>query len=167
PAHRPHLHSVPTRRSSDVRLQFGTKIFPILTEAKYTIGLSLLGSFIISVLSITLGIVITIDIAVILMVVIVVFTLTASSSFLSSSYTICITFIVALLLPFTDLIQTQSEMMQPAYYFGLSLVLAILLLIEALLLLSKRAPSYPELIKSERGVWIGQHHLKRMAFIPF
>src|SRR5699024_11297639 len=49
----------------------------------------------------------------------------------------------------------------------LSLVLAILLLIEALLLLSKRAPSYPELIKSERGVWIGQHHLKRMAFIPF
>src|SRR5699024_12299190 len=41
------------------------------------------------------------------------------------------------------------------------------LLIEALLLLSKRAPSYPELIKSERGVWIGQHHLKRMAFIPF
>src|SRR5699024_11712709 len=78
-----------------------------------------------------------------------------------------ITFIVALLLPFTDLIQTQSEMMQPAYYFGLSLVLAILLLIEALLLLSKRAPSYPELIKSERGVWIGQHHLKRMAVIPF
>src|SRR5699024_11481575 len=76
------------------RLQFGTKIFPILTEAKYTIGLSLLGSFIISVLSITLGIVFTIDIAVILMVVIVVFTLTASTSFLSSSYTIGITFIV-------------------------------------------------------------------------
>src|SRR5699024_12184627 len=79
-------------------------------EAKYTIGLSLLGSFIISVLSITLGIVFTIDIAVILMVVIVVFTLTASTSFLSSSYTIGITFIVALLLPFTDLIQTQSKM---------------------------------------------------------
>lgn len=159
--------AVSYKRIKKERLQFGTKIFPILTEAKYTIGLSLLGSFIISVFSITLGIVFTIDIAVILMVVIVVFTLTASTSFLSSSYTIGITFIVALLLPFTDLIQTQSEMMQPAYYFGLSLVLAILLLIEALLLLSKRAPSYPELIKSERGVWIGQHHLKRMAFIPF
>src|SRR5699024_12563132 len=125
------------------------------------------GSFIISVLSISFEIVYTIDISVILMFVIVVFTVSTSISFLSSSYTIAITFIVALLLPFIDLIQTQSEMMQPEYYYGLSLVFAILLLIEALLLLSKRAPSYPELIKSERGVWIGQHHLKRMAFIPF
>src|SRR5699024_7666705 len=137
------------------RLQFGTKIFPILTEAKYTIGLSLLGSFIISVLSITLGIVFTIDIAVILMVVIVVFTLNDSTSFLTSSYTIGITFIGALLLSFADLMQAKSEMMQPVYYFGLSLVLAILLLIDPLLLLSKRATSYPELIKRERGVWIG------------
>src|SRR5699024_11387631 len=103
------------------RLQFGTKIFPILTEAKYTIGLSLLGSFIISVLSITLGIVFTIDIAVILMVGIVVFTLTASTSFLSSSYTIGITFIVSFFLPFSDLIYTQSKMIQPKYIFGLSI----------------------------------------------
>src|SRR5699024_9933244 len=128
------------KRIKKERLQFGTKIFQILTEAKYPVGVDLLGSVIVSVFSVTLGLDFTIDIAVILMVVIVVFTLTASTSFLSSSYTIGITFIVALLLPFTDLIQTQSEIMQPAYYFGLSLVLAILLLIEALLLLSKRAP---------------------------
>src|SRR5699024_659234 len=124
-------------------------------------------SFIISVLYIILGIVFTICIAVILLVVMVDFTLNASTSFLSFSYTIGISLIVAILLPFTDLIHTQSYMLKPGYNFGLSVVLAILLLIESLLLLSKRATSYPEFIKSERGVWIGQHHLKRLAFIPF
>src|SRR5699024_3995778 len=106
--------AVSYKRIKKERLQFGTKIFPILTEAKYTIGLSLLGSFIVFVLSISLGVVFTIDRAVTLLIVIVVFTLTASSSLLSPRHTMGSVLIVALLLPFTDPIQMQSEMMQAA-----------------------------------------------------
>lgn len=159
--------AVSYKRIKKERYQFGTKIFPFLWEGKHTIGVSIVGSIVISVLAISLGIVFTVDVAVILMFVVVILSLTVSAAFLSASYTIGLTFILALLLPFTNILPVNEYNMQPEYYFGLAMIAALLLMMEAILLLNRHAPSYPELVKSSRGIWIGQHHLKRLAFVPF
>src|SRR5699024_1101766 len=91
------------KRIKKERRQFGRKIFPPLEETKSTFWLSIVSSILISVLAIVFGLYFSNEIMLILIVVVFLLSITASSTLLSASYTIGITFFLALLLPFMSI----------------------------------------------------------------
>src|SRR5699024_2439076 len=51
---------------------------------------------------------------------------------------------------------------------NVAIVMAILLLSEAFLIRRNRKDStYPVLIQSQRGIWVGEQHVKKLTIIPF
>lgn len=161
------------RRIKRERYKFGTKLYDMFAESKGTLGISILFSIIISIFSITFGFVFSYEVIVILLLVTILLSITGSLTMLSASYTIGITFLILMLLPYlnVDLIQALGIGLESdqtiVYLISLAILTGLFLLVEALLVTSKNARTFPRISLSERGKWVGQHHLKRLAFIPF
>lgn len=159
------------RRIKKERRQFGTKVFPLLTELKGTLSITIIFSILLSTTSILLGFMMTIEMIVLLIIVTIAVSITGRTTLLSSSYTLGITFILLLLLPNIKVgsLSTYVHFEDVTIIHLLSLVLfmAIALFAETILISSKKGASFPELTLGSRGLWIGQHRLKRLAFIPF
>src|SRR5699024_3807860 len=161
------------RRIKRERYKFGTKLYDMFAESKGTLGISILFSIIISIFSITFGFVFSYEVIVILLLVTILLSITGSLTMLSASYTIGITFLILMLLPYlnVDLIQALGIGLESdqtiVYLISLAILTGLFLLVEALLVTSKTARTFPRISLSERGKWVGQHHLKRLAFIPF
>src|SRR5699024_4017587 len=105
-----------------------------------------------------------------LSIVIIVLSFTFNLSVLSASYTIGITYLLLLFLPFLLTKQTflKADLFLDTNFTGLTILLGIFLLAEAVLLSRiKRNETFPDLLLGNRGIWIGQHHLKKISIIPF
>ena len=62
----------------------------------------------------------------------------------------------------------NPDLFNQTNFIGLVLLLGLFLIVESILLRrTKRNETFPEIVLSKRGVWVGQHHLKKLAVIPF
>jgi len=148
------------------RIDFGYKIFSTFSELKQTWMVSLLFGLIISSIAIGVGIVFSYETIFLLSIVIIILSLTFKFTLLSASYTVGLTYLVLLLLPVV--LTNDALITNSTNYTGLVLLLGILLFAEAFLLRRvKRNTSLPRLTQSQRGLSIGQHHLKKLSIIPF
>lgn len=160
------------KRIKKERYNFGTKIYHYFTEIKYTFPLTVIASIVLSAATILFGIVLSYEVMIVLAIVTIVFSLFGSLQFLSASYTIGMTFILLLVLPFlqryTDVPYVDFTTISMVHFVGLTLLLALLLLFEAIFMTrTKSKPAFPSLDLSERGVWVGKFEAKRMMMVPF
>lgn len=159
------------RRIKRERIQFGKKIYPHFNELNQTFLLSLFFGFIISIASVTLGLHFTLDMLVILSIVMILLVVIGSFNLLSPVYTVSITFFIFMLLPllpFDSLSLTiPVDMLTKNEFITLALLVSALLFVETTLIYRARNNHvYPSLTLSERGTWLGEQHLKRIAIIP-
>lgn len=158
------------RRIRRERNHFGVKIFNTLSESKNTWPLSILVGLLISLLTLGLGMVFSYETILVLSIVVIILSFTFRLTLLSASYTIGITFLVILLSP---LLLKSQKVVDVQLFTGIDLtslviLLGIFLFVEGILLRNvKREETFPELSLSDRGIWVGQHHLKKISVIPF
>lgn len=153
------------RRIKKERSNFGIKIFDVFSEWKGTWGTAIISGLLMSLITLGAGFVFNYDTILVLSIVTILLSLLFHFSLLSAVYTLGITYILLLFFLFftgDQLFPSETN------FIGLSLLIGLLLLIEAIMVLRvKRNDSFPGLTLSNRGIWIGEHHLKRLAIIPF
>lgn len=163
------------RRIKKERFYFGSKIFPFFSEIRKTWVISIIFSISISILSIVFGLIFTFEMVILLAFFSIILSITGSLSMLSASYTIGLTYILILILSFIPhgyISGLENYISLPSinihYLTSLAILTAIFLLVEVILISkNKNEPTYPTIKKSPRGIWIGEHYLKKLAFIPF
>lgn len=158
------------KRIKQERMDFGFKVFDVFAEWKRTWVLSLVSGIILSLIIIGAGIVFSYETILLLCIITILLSFTLGFTMLSAGYTIGITYLLLLFLPI--LLDNQSylpaDLFTQTNFTGLSLLLGLFLLIEAILLSTvKRNDSFPGIIIGSRGLPIGQHRLKKLSFIPF
>ncbi|MGP4105560.1 PDZ domain-containing protein [Virgibacillus sp. L01] len=152
------------------RINFGFKLFDVFSECKNTWVLSILSGLFISIVFVGAGMIFSYETILLLGIVTIALSITARFTMLSASYTIGITYLILLLLPF--LLENQNavnkELFSNTNFIGLSFLLAIFLTVESLLLKrNTRNTTFPDLERGRRGVWTGVHHVKKLSVIPF
>lgn len=158
------------RRIRKERYNFGFKIFDLFSEFKNTWLFSMIIGLVMSLISLGVGFVFSYEIVLLLSIVIIILSIHFKFSLLSASYTIGLTYIFLLLGPIVPEQYTSrfSDLFHESHLVSLAIFLGIFLIIEALLILRvKRNDTFPSLARSQRGAWIGTHHLKKLAMIPF
>ncbi|WP_237648650.1 PDZ domain-containing protein [Sediminibacillus terrae] len=160
-----------TRRIKQERSQFGLKIFDAFSEAKHTWPVSLIGGILLSIAFVGGGVVLSYPVIMLLSAMMVLLSISGRFTLLSAAYTFGFSYLILLIAPpmiaeYTDFPLTTD--LQSLNFPGLVLLLAAFLLMEALLLLrSTSRETYPELVKGNRGKWVGRHRLKKLTVIPF
>lgn len=152
------------------RYNFGTKVLDPFTEWKNTWVLSFIIGLFFSLLFLGIGFVFTKELILLLSIVIILLSVTFRTTLLSPSYTIGITFLLVLILPSLLKQQTylSANLFMNVNLTSLAILLGLFLFVEAILISRmKRNETFPGLSVSSRGVWIGEHHLKKMSVIPF
>ena len=159
------------RRIKKERRQFGTKIYPFFTECQGTMFISIVFSIIISLVAILVGMVMSFEAIVLFVIVTIIVSMTGRTSLLSASYTLGITFVLLLLLPYVNIGPLEAYVnfqdVTIIQLLTLTLLMSLLLFAEALLVSTKKGATFPEIELGSRGKWIGQHRIKRAVFIPF
>ncbi|WP_404454298.1 PDZ domain-containing protein [Oceanobacillus kapialis] len=158
------------KRVKRERQNFGTKVFDVFTEWKSTWLFSLLTGIVLSIVIIGTGFVVSFSSLLLLSVVVILFSLSGRFLFLSPVYTVGVSFLLLLFLP--TILENQQwlreDLFDPINLTVFPVILGILLIAEGILL--KRTnlrETYPGLSLSNRGVWVGEHRLKKLAIIPF
>jgi len=147
------------------RINFGVKVFDIFTEWKGTWGFALISGLLISLITIGLGFVFTYETILVLSIVTIILSLLFRFSLLSAVYTIGITYLLLLFLP---IITGEQPFLTETNFIALSVLIGIFLITEAILVRRvQRNDTFPDLALSSRGIWIGEHRLKRVSLIPF
>lgn len=148
---------------NEQRRYFGKALYGRINTWLHTFTFSIVGSLIISAITLTFGLVFTYEIIVILCVITFILTIGYRLTFLSASFILGFTYL--LLLP-THLNFFQGE----AYYLMISMTLIIgcMLLIEAYHVY-KIKPKHlsPEIRISLRGAKIGRFSFEKLLFVPF
>lgn len=152
------------------RANFGTKIFDIFSEWKHTWETAILSGLFISVITIGSGMVFSYETIMLLSIVVIFLSLTLRFTMLSASYTIGLTYVLLLFLPY--LLKKQSyvetDLFSQTPFTSLTVLLGIFLLVEAALMSrTKRNETFPDLTMGDRGIWTGQHLAKKVSIIPF
>lgn len=157
-------------RVKQERENFGRKIFNIFSEWKNTWLISIGVGIFLSILFLSIGFVFTYESLLVLSIVVIILSITFRTSLLSASYTIGITYLVLLISPHVLKYQTliRPDIFGDIHLVGFSILIGYFLLVEAILISKmNRNETYPALALSERGAWIGLHHLKKVSMIPF
>lgn len=153
------------------RSNFGIKVFDVFAEWQNTWRISLVSGLVVSVVCLGLGVIFSYETVILLSLVSIVLSVALKFTYLSPSYTIGITFLLLLFIPLlTDEIPFihGNDLFSAVNFTGLALLLGLLLLVEGIQVNHvNRNESFPELVMSKRGKWVGQHHLKKMSIIPF
>ncbi len=158
------------KRIQRERSHFGVKIFNVFSEWQNTWIVSILAGLFISLLTIGLGVVFSYETVLVMSIVVIVLSVTFRLTLLSASYTIGITYLLILLSPLLLKFQTfiDIDLFSMIDLTSLVILLGIFLMVEAILLRTvRREETFPELALSDRGIWVGQHHLKKLSVIPF
>lgn len=160
------------RRIRKERHDFGRKIYGYFTEIKGTFLLMFISSIIISTFIVVSGLALSMEVMIVWIVVMLLFSIVGATSLLSASYTVGMTTILLMILPFIQPYIENAYLdfttVTIEHYVSLTVLVALLLLVEAMLLsFTKEKQSFPKLYMSERGVLVGHHQLKRMIFLPF
>lgn len=164
------LFVVGYRRIQKERMYFGIKVFDLFSEGKNTWLMSILIGLIISLATVGIGFVFSIEMILLLSIVMIILSLTFKLSLLSASYTIGITYIVLFLSPLLLEYQTYVDvnLFSKTNFTGLVILLGVFLVVEAIMIgRTKREETYPALTLGNRGYWIGEHQLRKLTVIPF
>lgn len=158
------------KRIKAERKNFGLKVYDMFAEWKHTLGLAIGIGIFMTALNLGIGMVFSYEMIVLLTIVIICLSLTFRLSLLSSSYTIGISYLLLLIMPM--LIQKQpflpTKLFSNINFTGLTTLLGFFLLTEAYMLNRlKSKETFPELVQSDRGRWVGQHRLKKLVMVPF
>ncbi|RIU94516.1 PDZ domain-containing protein [Oceanobacillus picturae] len=158
------------RRIKRERQNFGTKIFDVFSEWKSTWLFSILTGLLVSAVMIGAGFVLSYTSLLLLSVVAILFSLSGRFMFLSPVYTVGISFLLLLFVP--TLLGNQQwireDFFDPINLAAFPVLLGILLIAEGWLIKrTNMRDTYPGLSLSNRGIWVGEHHLKKLAIIPF
>lgn len=153
------------QRIKDERKDFGTKVFDVFTEWKGTWGTAIVSGIILSLIMLGVGIVFNYETVLVSSIVTILLSLLFRFSLLSSVYILGITYFIFLFLPW---IPSDIPFSNETNLIGLSILVGLLLFVEAILVLRvKRNETFPQLAMSSRGIWIGEHRLKKLTIIPF
>lgn len=154
------------------RAHFGVKIHRYFSEGRGTLLLAILFSILLSCIVIVFGLTLSLEAIVVLAFVTFLFSFIRPPMLLSAAYTIGITFIILFVTsflqfsfrdPFHILQTTTSEQ-----FVSLAIFTGLLLIVEAFLIgRNGKSRSFPSLVQSKRGIWIGQHELRCVMLIPF
>lgn len=159
------------KRVKQERRQFGRSVFPFGQEIRSTALISIISSLVLSVLAVLFGLFASNEWMFILIVVCILLSITASPALLSAAYTIGITFFLVIMLSLLNITATgmsfDFQAVQTEHLVTFAFLTGFFLFIEGLLLTSKKMASFPAMHLSKRGSWVGKHHLKRLAFVPF
>lgn len=158
------------QRIKKERNDFGIKIFDVFSEWRHTWKASVWFGLGISLVTILNGMVFSYELLLLLAVVTILLSITGKLTLLSASYTIGITYILLLVLP--GLLEEQATLNAALFsntnLTALVILLGIFLVIEGIMLTStSRDDTYPGLAPGNRGGWVGVHHVKKLAVIPF
>jgi len=152
------------------RKHFGIKIFGILTEARGTLGISLLSGLVISLIVIGSGFSFPYASVLLWTIVVILASSSMKLSWISPAYTLAVTYFLLLLLPDQSLSFLPEEWLQlweSTSIKGVAILLGLLLFVEAILYMNhKDNDSFPESVVGKRGKPIGQHRLKKLAILP-
>ncbi|HLR52070.1 MAG TPA: PDZ domain-containing protein [Candidatus Avamphibacillus sp.] len=157
------------RRIKKERIFFGSRVFDIFSEWKNTWILSILSGLLISAILLGVGIVFSYETIITLIIIAIILSITMRYTMLSVSYTIGLTYLLLLFLPYLWDEQTyfNYNLFSNINYAGIAILLGLFLSVEAILISkSKRNETCPSLVKGKRGNWIGQHHIKKLSLIP-
>lgn len=159
------------RRIKKDRQNFGTKVYPYFHESKHTWAISIISGLLLSVVSIVFGFVISIPFTLVLGLVMLVVAIGNRFYWLSASYTLAI---VSALMYFLNIYgenylpNNWLPLLAATDLFYIPFVVGIFLLIEMWFLARVRnRDTFPELVKSSRGKYLGQHRIKKLTIIPF
>lgn len=161
---------VGSKRIKREREQFGFKVFPLFSELRNTWLPALMIGLLISILFIGVGVVFPNPTVLLLSMIVILLSINGRLTLLSTSYTIGLTYLIILISPVLLKYQTviDVDIFNDTSLTSLTILLGIFLLVEAFLLKRvTRNDTFPQLVKSHRGGWIGQQQLKRLSIIPF
>jgi len=157
-------------RIKQERLNFGSKVFDLFSEWKHTWTVSLFSGLILSILFLVGGMVLSYETILLVAIVTVLLSITFRFTLLSPSYTIGIPFLLLLFLPTIMERQTifDENLFADTNYTALALLAGLLMIVESILIGTvKRNETFPEITRSSRGYWVGQHRIKKLSIVPF
>ncbi|MGP4040694.1 PDZ domain-containing protein [Gracilibacillus sp. D59] len=153
------------------RLSFGTKVYPYFYETSHTWSISIMIGLILSILSLAFGFVISLPFALLLGLVMLIVSIGNRFSWLSAGYTLAITSAIMYFLNIYGddyLPSNWLNLLDATDLFYIPFIIGILLLTETWILARLHSDdTYPELVKSNRGKYLGQHRIKKLTIIPF
>lgn len=158
------------RRIKRERQSFGSRVFDVFDEWKNTWIFSLATGLLISVVLLGIGVVFSYETLLVLIIVMILLSIGFRFTLLSASYTIGLSYLLLLFLPYLWEKQTyfEQELFTHTNFTGLAILLCLFLIAEFVLIRRLgRNETYPLIIQGKRGQWIGQHHLKKISLIPF
>lgn len=158
------------RRIKRERIDFGSKIFDIFSEWKNNWKISLIAGLLISAAALLSGMVLSLETILLLGGVTVLLSCTFRLTLLSPSYTIGITFILLLVMPTILAYQSflSRDLFSDINVPVLAMLVGMLIIAESAMIGKvRRTDTFPELSLSDRGIWVGQHRLKKVGVIPF
>lgn len=160
------------RRIKRDRINFGMKMYRYFNEIKQTLLITLIFGLFISAVALLFGFVFTFEMLMVLAIVTILLSITGSFHLLSPAYTLGITFLAFLLLPLLPwesiTFMAPIEMLTKFQFVTFALLIGLLMVVEAMLVLRANPKHiYPTLTLGDRGAWLGEQQLKRLAIIPF
>lgn len=156
-------------RINKERETFGRKVLPLFDELYGNRLFSLVFGLVLSIIALLLGVVLHELMYIGLILFSILFSINKKFNWLSSAYTFGFTAIALLFLPYYQTylpldIQTDVTTYQ---WVAFTTLMGLLLIYEALSIHRvKEDQTFPEMVKSTRGKWIGQHRLKKIGMIP-
>ncbi|CQR46455.1 Cell division topological determinant MinJ [Paraliobacillus sp. PM-2] len=157
------------KRIKKERKMFGSKIFDVFDEVRYTWKSSLLFSLITTILTVGLGVSFTYTIVGALSVITLLSLIINRFTWLSAAYTFGFSYLLLLLTPYyMDYLPFQIERtIENNQWVMFTTLMGLFLLYESYMMLKiQQNETFPERIKGTRGKYIGQHRLKKATLIP-
>ncbi|WP_240335240.1 PDZ domain-containing protein [Paraliobacillus sediminis] len=152
------------------RKNFGTKIFSLFDELRYTWKTSLIFGFVLSLGMILIGASLHYLMIAGLVLFTVLFSIGKKFTWLSAAYTFGFTYIALLFSPYfiSYLPSSWNTEIKDFQWLIFTTLMGIFILIEAIKMIRiQQDETFPELKKGSRGKLVGQHRLKKIMLIPF
>ncbi|HLQ95555.1 MAG TPA: PDZ domain-containing protein [Pseudogracilibacillus sp.] len=159
------------RRIKKERKDFGRKIYPLFEEGKVSWLIPFIASLFLSIITVVFGLYLNPEIILLLSIIVILWSITASTAFLSASYTLGVTFLITLVLPLIpvqySVLGLDFQDIKVEYLTTLALLMGLFLFLEGFILKFTSNTSFPSMKMSKRGIRVGQQSLKKLVMVPF
>lgn len=152
------------------RLDFGIRVNPPLMETKGVWAFSLLGGLVVSVVMLGTGFVFSYETILMLNLSVILLGIGTRYAPLSAGYTVVLAAFALYMISLYsgDAGFLHTSLSSVVNYSGLAVLAGLLLIYEAIMVTRvKTEETFPQLILSKRGKWIGSHQIKKLSFLPF
>ncbi|EZP75093.1 PDZ/DHR/GLGF domain-containing protein [Parageobacillus genomosp. 1] len=155
------------RRVKRERSHFHIRVYDMFQESKFFWRNGLVAGAVLSLVTVMAGMAVPRDTILLIALVTIIIGLTMQMRLLSPAYTIGISFFIISLFSHHSTLQRFFPELGRTNMAALVILLALLLLVEAWLILRDgAAETSPQLAKSKRGLTVGEHWSQRLWFVP-